>query len=167
VSFSIPINLVKRIVRELLEKGSVSRGYLGMHLATSFEATDAERLGLDRAIGAWVDKVYPDTPAAQAGLRTNDVVLQVDGVTIRNENHFINLVSDMAPGRRVKLQVWRDRRTIALDAVSATGRRTGATATVRAGMNRTSPTRQRGVRRPRWRVGLVRFTPGRCAPLRR
>jgi S1-C subfamily serine protease len=117
VSFSIPINMVKRIVRELLSKGAVSRGYLGMHLATAFEASDAERLGLDRANGAWVDKVYPDTPAAQAGLRPNDVVLQVDDVTIRNENHFINLVSDMAPGRRVKLQVWRDRKAITLDAV--------------------------------------------------
>jgi serine protease Do len=116
VSFSIPINLVKKIVRELLSKGSVSRGYLGMHLATTFEATDAERLGLDRAVGAWVDKVYPDTPAAQAGLRPNDVVLQVDGVTIRNENHFINMVSDMPPGRKVRLQVWRERRTMDLEA---------------------------------------------------
>jgi len=116
VSFSIPINLVKKIVRELLAKGSVSRGYLGMHLATSFEAIDAEKLGLDRAIGAWVDKVYPGTPAALAGMQPNDVVLQADGVIIRNENHFINMISDMPPGRKVRLKVWRERRTVELEA---------------------------------------------------
>src|SRR5205085_637956 len=52
VAFSIPINLVKRVSRQLLEKGSVSRGYLGMQLAASFEPADALKLGLDRARGA-------------------------------------------------------------------------------------------------------------------
>jgi S1-C subfamily serine protease len=117
VAFSIPINLVKRVMRQLLEKGSVARGYLGMQLAESFEAADALRLGLDRVQGARVETVYADTPAAVAGLRAQDVVLQVDGITIRNENHLINLITAMPPGQKVKLQVWRDRRTLSLDAV--------------------------------------------------
>ncbi len=49
VAFAIPINLVKRVVRQLVEKGSVARGYLGVHLATALESTDALRLGLDKA----------------------------------------------------------------------------------------------------------------------
>jgi S1-C subfamily serine protease len=117
VAFSIPINLVKRVMRQLLEKGNVSRGYLGMQLAASFEAADALRLGLDRVQGALVETVYPDTPAAAAALRANDVVLQVDDVTIRNENHLINLITSMPPGQKVRLQVWRERRTVSLDAV--------------------------------------------------
>src|SRR5205085_5482148 len=92
VAFSIPINLVKRVMRQLLDKGSVARGYLGMQLAPSFEPADALKLGLDRAQGAWVETVYADTPAATAGLRPGDVVLQVDGTAIRNENHMINLI---------------------------------------------------------------------------
>src|SRR5262249_36276885 len=95
VAFSIPINLVKRVTKQLLEKGSVSRGYLGMQLAASFEAADAQKLGLDRVQGALVETVYRDTPAATAGLRVNDVILQVDEVTIRHENHFINLISGL------------------------------------------------------------------------
>ena len=79
VAFSIPINMVKRIANQLLEKGSVTRGYLGLQVAQSFEAADADRLGLTRAQGALVEKVYNDTPAATAGLRANDVVLEVDG----------------------------------------------------------------------------------------
>ncbi len=117
VAFSIPINLVKRVVKQLLEKGSVARGYLGMQLATAFEPADALRLGLDRAQGALVETVYPETPAAAAGLRPNDVVLQVDATAVRNENHLINLIAATPVGQRVKLRVWRERRTVPLEAV--------------------------------------------------
>jgi S1-C subfamily serine protease len=117
VAFSIPINLVRRVTLQLLDTGSVSRGYLGLQLAASFEPTDALKLGLDRAQGALVEVVYPDTPAAAAGVKVNDVLLQVDNIPIRNENHLINLVSTMPAGQRIRLQVWRDRKAIALDAV--------------------------------------------------
>src|SRR6202166_139684 len=63
VAFSIPINLVKQVTRQL---------------------------GLDRVQGARVEVVYAGTPADAAGLRANDVVLHVDAVLIRNENHLIN-----------------------------------------------------------------------------
>jgi S1-C subfamily serine protease len=116
VAFSIPINLVKRVMTQLLEKGSVSRGYLGMQLADSFEPTTALKLGLDRVQGALVETVYPETPAAAAGLRANDVVLQLDGASIRNENHLINMISVQPAGKKVRLQVWRDHRTVALEA---------------------------------------------------
>src|SRR5947209_20540627 len=111
VAFSIPINLVKRVARQLLEKGSVARGYLGLQLAQSFEAADALKLGMDRVQGALVETVYPDTPAAAAGLRTGDVVLQVDGVPVRSENHLINVITALPAGQKVQLQVWRERRT--------------------------------------------------------
>ncbi len=116
VAFSIPVNLVKRIARQLVEKGAVPRGYLGVHLAQAMEPADALKLGLDRAQGALVESVYPESPAAKAGLRTNDVILQIDQVVIRNENHLINIISALPADQRVRLQVWRDRKTIAVDA---------------------------------------------------
>ncbi len=116
VAFSIPVNLVKKVMAQLLEKGSVTRGYLGMQLANAFEPADAIRLGLERVQGALVENVYPETPAATAGLRARDVVLQVDGTTIRNENHLINLISTLPAGQRIRLEVWRDRRLHSLDA---------------------------------------------------
>ena len=117
VAFSIPINLVKQVTRQLLEKGNVTRGYLGMQLAQSFEPGDALQLGLDRVQGARVEVVYAGTPADAAGLRANDVVLHVDAVLIRNENHLINLISELPPGKKVRLEIWRDRRTQVVDAV--------------------------------------------------
>jgi S1-C subfamily serine protease len=116
VAFSIPVNLVKRILAQLMERGAVSRGYLGLQVASSFEAADAATLGLAKAQGALIDTVYPETPAAAAGLRARDVILDVDGVSIRNENHFINYISGMAAGRRIRLNVWRERRAMTLEA---------------------------------------------------
>jgi S1-C subfamily serine protease len=117
VAFAIPVNLVKRVVQQLLDRGSVARGYLGMQLAQSFEPADALKLGLERVQGAWVERIYPDTPAATAGLKPNDVVIQVENVVIRNETHLINLVSTLPAGQRVRVVVWRDRRMATLDAV--------------------------------------------------
>jgi len=117
VAFSIPVNLVKRVVGQLLEKGNVSRGYLGMQLAQSFEPADAVKLGLDRVQGALVETVYTGTPAASAGLRANDVVLQIDNFAVRNENQLINSVSAMPVGQKIRLQVWRDRKIVTLEAV--------------------------------------------------
>ncbi len=117
VAFSIPSNLVQQVARQLLEKGAVSRGYLGVQVAPIFEATDAVRLGLSRAQGALVETVYPGTPAASAGLRSQDVILDVNGLAVRNENHFINVISALPVGQRVRLQVWRERRAMTVEAV--------------------------------------------------
>jgi S1-C subfamily serine protease len=110
VSFSIPSNLVKRIAAQLIEKGSVTRGYLGVQLASALDPAEALRLGLNRVSGALVELVHPNTPAAAANLRVGDVILQVEDVTLRDENHLINLVSALPPGQKIKLTVWRDRK---------------------------------------------------------
>lgn len=116
VSFSIPINLVKRVVNGMVTSGAVQRGYLGMQLASALEPAEALRLGLDRVQGALVDQVYSGTPAAAAGLQPRDVILQIDSVQIKSENHLINLVSSLPAGQRIRLQVWRERRVVTLDA---------------------------------------------------
>jgi S1-C subfamily serine protease len=117
VAFAIPANLVRRIAHQLLEKGTVARGYLGMQLARSFEPQDALKLGLDRVQGAWVERIFPNTPAAAAGLRVNDVILRVDQELIKNENHMINLITRMPAGQQIQLYVWRNRQVVTLSAV--------------------------------------------------
>ena len=117
VAFSIPINLVKRVVAQMLAQGAIQRGYLGMQLSTGFEPNDALRLGLKRVTGALVEKVYPDTPASACGLKAQDVIMTVEAVEIRNENHLINLISGLPIGQKIRMQVWRDRNTTTLEAV--------------------------------------------------
>jgi S1-C subfamily serine protease len=117
IAFAIPINLAKRVVRQLQERGSVARGYLGIQLAATFEPADAQAVGLDRLRGAKVEAVHPGTPAAMAGIRVGDVVLQVDAVAIRNDNHLINLISMLPAGQRVRVQLWRDRQVRTVETV--------------------------------------------------
>jgi serine protease Do len=117
IAFSIPINLAKRIAGQLLEKGKVTRGYLGVQLAPGFESADAVKLGLSSAKGALVEGIHPDTPAATAGLQKSDVILELDGKAIRNENHFINRISTTPPGKKIRLRVWRDRRGVEIEAI--------------------------------------------------
>ena len=115
VSFSIPANLVKRVASQLFEKGKVTRGYLGVQLATTIEPAEALRLGLKRVCGGLVEIVHPGTPAEAAGLKPGDVILKLEDVDLRDENHLINLVSALPPQQKVRLQVWRNRQSQAID----------------------------------------------------
>jgi serine protease Do len=117
VAFSIPANLVKRVAAQLFEKGVVTRGYLGVQLAPTLDPAEALRLGLARVCGGLVEIVHPGTPAATAGLRAGDVILRLEEVDLRDENHLINLVSALPPGQRVRLSVWRDRRAQVVETV--------------------------------------------------
>ncbi len=119
VAFAIPSNLVQKVLQTLVEKGSVSRGYLGVQLASVMDPADALKLGLDKVQGALVEGIYPGTPAEASGLRANDVILQVEGTLIRNENHLINLISGMEPGRKVRLRVWRAAQPIQVEVTVA------------------------------------------------
>jgi len=114
VGFSIPINLARWIMNELIVHGRVTRGGLGVALEREFRPADAIDLGMDRPRGARIRGVNPSSPAARAGLRDGDVVLRFGGVNIVDLNHLINTVS-MAPiGQVADVVVWRDRRELTL-----------------------------------------------------
>ncbi|MCS7166697.1 MAG: trypsin-like peptidase domain-containing protein [Gemmatales bacterium] len=119
VAFSIPSNLFRRFALELLEKGRIIRGALGVQVAHTFEPAEALRLGLERTDGAVVEAVMSGSPAERAGLRPGDIVLELDGTTIEHGNHFINLVSDTPPGKEVTLTVWRSGQRLQLRAIVA------------------------------------------------
>jgi len=116
IGFSIPSNLVKFVVEELLTKGEVHRGYLGVRLDDAFDTKAAQRYGLDRLRGARVVEIYGGTPAEAAGVIENDIVLSFNGEDVEDENHLINRVSltpvdtvvsmvVLRKGRQVPLQV--------------------------------------------------------------
>ncbi len=107
IGFSIPSNLVARVVDQLLEYGKVYRAYLGVKLDPEFDASKARALKLDRARGARVLAIYPNTPASRAKLTKDDVILSFDGIDILDENHLINLVSLSPVGKRVRMSVMR------------------------------------------------------------
>jgi serine protease Do len=115
IGFSIPSNLVRRVIEQLLEHGKVTRAYLGVTLDPDFNADAAARLKLDRIRGARIIRIYPDSPASRANLQLDDVVMTFDGVEVIDEQHLINLVSLTAVGKRVKVVVFRNGRHTTLD----------------------------------------------------
>ncbi|MCS7160974.1 MAG: PDZ domain-containing protein, partial [Gemmatales bacterium] len=119
VAFSIPSNFFRRIALELLEKGRVVRGALGVQVASTVEPEEALRLGLERTDGARVEAVMPGTPAEKAGLRPGDIILELNGIGIEHGNHFINLVSDTPPGTEISLTLWRAGQRVQLRAMVA------------------------------------------------
>jgi serine protease Do len=112
IGFSIPSNLVRKVMNELLTYGRVRRAYLGVKLDSQFDAETAARFRLDRARGARVVEVYANTPASKADIDIDDIILTFDGIRVEDENHLINLVSLTDLKRTVSLQILRDGRTI-------------------------------------------------------
>jgi len=107
IGFSIPSNLVQFIVGQLLEYGRVRRGYLGVQLDEHFTIEVAKKYSLDRKRGARVTKVLDNTPAAQAGIRPDDIVLNYDGFDVADETDLINKVNITAVNKRVRVIVLR------------------------------------------------------------
>ena len=107
IGFSIPSNLVRRVIDALLEHGKVARAYLGVSLDNDFTSDKAASLKLDRLRGARVVSAHPDSPAARADMKKDDVILTFDGIEVMDENHLINLVSLTAVGKKVKVVILR------------------------------------------------------------
>ena len=111
IGFSIPSNLVRRVFEQMVSFGRVRRAYLGVELDNSFNDDTAVRLGMPRARGARITRVYSHrtSPAVVAGLRPDDVIISFNGVDVIDENHLINLVSLSDIGSSVKIEVYRAR----------------------------------------------------------
>jgi serine protease Do len=110
IGFSIPINLVMVIAKQLVERSSVVRAFLGVVLDGEFNPAMAVSAGLRRARGARIKDVNPNSPAAAARLQAGDVVLEYDGVHVDNDSHLINLVNLTEVGREIPLSVFREGR---------------------------------------------------------
>lgn len=108
IGFAIPINMAVSIKDQLVEKGRVTRGYLGVRLNPGYGEDMAQSFGLDEATGALVAEVMEDTPAAEAGLKSGDIILNVDGRNIEDNNELMNRIALLNPGTEVELTVFRD-----------------------------------------------------------
>ena len=105
IGFAIPANTARYIMGQLLSQGHVTRGYLGVNPVTPTYA-EKQRYGVTQ--GALLRTVSPDSPGAQAGLQTGDLILRFNGQEIRDDAHLRELVAQTAPGARIALVVKRE-----------------------------------------------------------
>lgn len=107
IGFAIPARAAKETVAQLIENGSVTRGWLGIQLQ---EVTTeiAAAIGLKHSGGVLVADVIDGTPAQKAGLRDGDVILGIAGEEVRTANELSRRVASFPPGKKVEIEVHRD-----------------------------------------------------------
>jgi Do/DeqQ family serine protease len=106
IGFAIPINMAKRILPQLIKKGSVSRGWLGV---TIQPVTDeiAQSFGLKSAQGALVSDVMAGSPAAKAGIKQGDIVIRFAGKSVKDVQQLQRMAAETPIGKKVEVEVFR------------------------------------------------------------
>ena len=107
IGFAIPINLVKGLLPQLVEKGRVEWGWLGVTIAEIGE-DEAPKYGLAEPRGVLIRNVVVGQPADKGGVKANDVIIGVDGASLEGPRDLQRIISATPVGRTVKLKVWRE-----------------------------------------------------------
>ena len=110
IGFAIPSSLASSVINQLLTKGHVDRGWLGVQIQ-ALTPDLAESLGLDEEKGALVASVVEGSPADKAGIKVGDVILQFGGETINKMRDLPKIVADTPAESIVTIDVWRDGKT--------------------------------------------------------
>jgi serine protease Do len=104
IAFSIPASTVKNVIAQLKDKGTVSRGWIGVQIQP-VTADIADSLGLKKAEGALVAEPQANGPAAKAGIESGDIITAVNGETVKDARELARTIGGLAPGNAVKLNV--------------------------------------------------------------
>jgi serine protease Do len=104
IAFAIPAETVKTVVAQLREKGSVTRGWLGVQIQ-SVTPDIADGLGVKAAQGALVAQPQADSPASKAGLAAGDVITSVDGEPVKDARDLARTIANRSPGSTVQLGI--------------------------------------------------------------
>jgi len=107
LSFAIPMSVAMDVVEQLKNKGEVSRGWLGVEIQDVSRQL-AESFGLRQASGAAITRLVPDGPAAAAGLKVGDVILNFDGYDVKLSSDLPHLVGSTKAGSKVPVEVFRN-----------------------------------------------------------
>jgi serine protease Do len=107
LSFAIPIDVALKVKDQIVATGKVAHGRLGVTVQDLNQSL-ADSFGLKRVEGALVSNVAPGSAAAAAGLKSGDVITEVNGEPVLRSGGLSSLIGMAAPGERVKLKVWRD-----------------------------------------------------------
>lgn len=107
IAFAVPSTIVQDVVADLVENGAVARGWLGVNIQSITEDL-AEGIGRDSTDGAIIVSAAAGSPAEDAGLRSGDTVLEVNGEIVAGPGELARLIGAFDPGETVEILVWRD-----------------------------------------------------------
>ncbi|MEX0738008.1 MAG: Do family serine endopeptidase [Pseudohongiella sp.] len=116
ISFAIPSNMALNVLEQLRESGAVSRGLLGV-LIKDVDHALSMAFDMPRPYGAFVDDVQPGSPAEDAGVQNNDIILAFNGIIIEQSSQLPFYVGQVRPGSSADLTVMRDGDTLELPVI--------------------------------------------------
>lgn len=108
IGFAIPIHVAKQIMEQIIQSGSVIRGWLGLSMQ-DMTPDLAESFGLDSPMGSLVASVLRDGPADRAGIKPGDILIAVEGKPIKNSSEMLNQVAALSPNDTVTVTIIRNR----------------------------------------------------------
>ena len=113
IGFAIPIDLVKKITEQIIIKGYVTRGWIGVEVQ---ELTDdlKESFNLSSNSGALIASVVKNSPADKGGLKSGDIIVNINNKKISNGKALLNIVSDSQPSQSIDIEIIRGNRKIKL-----------------------------------------------------
>ena len=126
IGFAIPSNMAKQVIDQLLAKGKVVRGWLGVGIQP-LTADLAKKFGVSEGEGVLVNEVFEKDPAAVAGIRPGDVIVRIDGALVDSPSKLSRLIGALTPGASAKIDVIRDLKHVTLS-ILLTERREAAAA---------------------------------------
>jgi serine protease DegQ len=114
IGFAIPVHLAKRVMEQIIETGSVTRGWFGVEVA-DITPELAESLGLKGTRGAIVGAIERGSPAEKSGMKLGDVIVMVNGKVVPDVSSALNAIAEMVPGKSVPVRVVRRDQEVNLD----------------------------------------------------
>ena len=114
IGFAIPVDALKEVVEPLISKGRVARGYLGV-VIQPVDAALGKALGLNGSKGALVAEVSPNGAADRAGMKSGDVIVNVDGAAVGSSEDLPRIIARHAPGAHAKIEISRSGKRQTLD----------------------------------------------------
>ena len=114
IGFAIPVSLARRVMEQIIETGTVTRGWFGIEVA-DMSADLAQSLGMKGTKGAIVGAIEKGSPAERSGIRLGDVILSVNGRAVVDVSQALNAIAELAPGKSVPVKVMRKNTEVALD----------------------------------------------------
>jgi serine protease Do len=114
IGFAIPSNMAKQVIEQLLAKGKVVRGWLGVGIQP-LTAELAKKFGVAEGEGVLVNEVFEKDPAALAGIKPGDVIVRIDGAVVDSPNKLSRLIATLTPGATSKIEVVRDLKRLTMD----------------------------------------------------
>ena len=106
-AFAIPVDIVKKVSNDLMNFGSVSRGFLGISIR-DMDSKIAKEINIDRANGVYVDSVATNGAAKEAGVKAKDVIISIDGMETMTSSKLQEIVMRKRPGDKVKILLIRN-----------------------------------------------------------